>query len=164
MRIPLRTLARTMTTGTQVGEIRLPRRPVAECLVGSQGVCRKELTSTAMAAEDCGPRVQELSNQIRDLRAREVELKEAVDARRQFEVTDELLDHAAREIEVALLNGSAAQKKALLRQLIHEIPTDGRRAYPKYRVPVQEVRIVGTLVECQPLRAQYPPPETAGST
>jgi len=27
-----------MTTGTQVGEIRLPRRPVAECLVGSQGV------------------------------------------------------------------------------------------------------------------------------
>jgi site-specific DNA recombinase len=99
-----------------------------------------------MAAEDCGPRVQELSNQIRDLRAREAELKEAVDARRQFEVTDELLDHAAREIEVALLNGSAAQKKALLRHLIHEIPTDGRHAYPKYRVPMQEVRIVGTLV------------------
>ena len=47
---------------------------------------------------------------------------------------------------MALLNGSAAQKKALLRQLIHEIPTDGRRAYPKYRVPMQEVRIVGTLV------------------
>ncbi len=38
-----------MTTGTQVGEIRLPRRPVAECLVGSQGVCRKQLTSTASA-------------------------------------------------------------------------------------------------------------------
>jgi hypothetical protein len=38
MRIPLRTLARTMTSGTQVGEIRLPRRPAAECLVGSQGV------------------------------------------------------------------------------------------------------------------------------
>ena len=56
-----------------------------------------------MAAEDCGPRVQELSNQIRDLRAREVELKEGVDAHRQFEVTDELLDQAAREIEVALL-------------------------------------------------------------
>jgi hypothetical protein len=33
-----RTLARTMTGGTQVGEIPLPRRPVAECLVGSQGV------------------------------------------------------------------------------------------------------------------------------
>jgi hypothetical protein len=27
-----------MTIGTQVGEIRLPRRPDAECLVGSQGV------------------------------------------------------------------------------------------------------------------------------
>jgi hypothetical protein len=27
-----------MTTGTQVGEIRPPRRPVAGCLVGSQSV------------------------------------------------------------------------------------------------------------------------------
>jgi hypothetical protein len=59
-----------------------------------------------MAAEDCGPRVQELSNQIRDLRAREVELKEAVDARRQFEVTDELLDHVSAAIGFDRLAGT----------------------------------------------------------
>jgi len=36
---------------------------------------------------------------------------------------------------------------ALMRKLLHEIPTDGRRAWPKYRVPTQKVRMVGTLVD-----------------
>jgi site-specific DNA recombinase len=99
-----------------------------------------------MAAEDCAPRLRELNGRIGDLRLRETELEEAEVSQIQAEVTNELLDEAAGEIKLALLGGSPAQKKALLRKLFHEIDTDGQRAWPKYRVPMQGVRIVGTLV------------------
>jgi Recombinase zinc beta ribbon domain len=101
----------------------------------------------SMPAADCGARLQELGVRLRDLRQREADLKETSAAERYFEITDELLDRAMREIELTFDEGTPAQQTALMRKLVHEIPTDGRRTWPKYRVPTEKVRIVGTFVD-----------------
>ncbi len=110
-----------------------------------------------MPAEDCGPRIQELGSQLRDLRARESELEELANSQSEAEVSDELLEEVESELEAALLGGTPAQKKAALRKVVFEIETDGKRAWPRYRVPVPAVRKAGTLVE----RSGFEPPTSS---
>ena len=101
----------------------------------------------SMPAETCSRRLNELESQLRTLQTRAGDLEAAAASRPQFEITDAVLDQVAVDIEQVIENGSDAQKKALLREIIYEIETDGIHAWPKYRLPVQGVRIVGTLVD-----------------
>ncbi|HEY8841008.1 MAG TPA: hypothetical protein VIO80_10235 [Candidatus Dormibacteraeota bacterium] len=99
-----------------------------------------------MQPEDCGPRLQELGIQLRDLRSREAELELAMTDQAVPEITDEWIAEINDEIVATLNEGSPAQKKVLLKRLIVDVDIDGKVAYPKYRVPTAGVRIVGTLV------------------
>ncbi len=95
-----------------------------------------------MQPEDCGPRLQELGNQLRDLRSREAELELARTDQAVPEITDEWIAEIHDEIVATLNEGSPAKKKALLKRLIVDVDIDEEVAYPKYRVPTAGVRIV----------------------
>jgi hypothetical protein len=100
-----------------------------------------------MQPEDCGPRLQELGIQLRDLHAREAELELAMSDQGVLEITDEWITEIYDEIVETIKTGSPSQKKALAKRLIVQVEIDGKVAYPKYGVPTAGVRNVGTLVD-----------------
>jgi site-specific DNA recombinase len=113
-----------------------------------QAIKRYQLAFEAgtMAAEDCGPRLQELAAQLRDLRARACELDDELSGQPVLRVSDELFGEVRARIERIMEYGSPAEKKTLLKECIDELRIEGNRVYPRYRLPMAGVRIVGTLV------------------
>jgi len=79
-----------------------------------------------MPAPECGARLQELGIKLWDLRQREGDLKETSAAERYFG-SPTAARPSMREIELTFDEGTPEQRTALMRKLVHEIPTDGRR-------------------------------------
>ena len=84
-----------------------------------------------MEAEDCGRRLQELGIQLRDLRARQVELESAMTTQSEIEITVDRRDprRDPRDGQERL----AGPEESPLQRLIVQIDIDGKVAYPKYR-------------------------------
>jgi site-specific DNA recombinase len=89
-----------------------------------------------MSDETCGQRVEKQGARIAELRVREAELRQAVDAVNIQAPTRQELADLAEQVRVAVSEGPIPARKRLLHALVHEVQVQGRDAiFPVFRVP-----------------------------
>jgi site-specific DNA recombinase len=113
----------------------------------------------SLSPADCGERIAHLKARIEALESEEASLAQDASEEAQEPVTAEEIAGWARDLRELLENGSAQQRKELLRKLVKELKVTGsRRVEPTYKVPALvrapghqvDLRGVEPLTSCLP--------------
>ncbi len=89
-----------------------------------------------MSDDTCGQRIERQGARIAELRVRESELRQAVDAINIQPPTRRELADLAEQVRLAVTEGPTPARKRLLHALVHEVRVQGRDAiFPVFRVP-----------------------------
>ena len=101
----------------------------------------------SMPERQCGERVRTLSEKLVQLKGqREKIADEIAGGAAPAGVNTKALAAARKRISAARRSGSNEVRKALLRELVHEIRADGsREVFPTFYVPAEAVRIVSRV-------------------
>lgn len=94
---------------------------------------------TERVSEDvCAPRIEALSEKVRGLKARQLELTDAIEDRQALGPSPDELADIADKIREAVIPGPNSQRKALLQDMVAEIRVQSRRVViPVFRLPLR---------------------------
>ena len=89
----------------------------------------------SMSSAQCGPRIEQLSDRLRELRSRRDEV-EGIDSQHQDEPDQERIATLRGDLALALSQGEAPAVKTVLRELVDSIEVhDERLVRPRFRNP-----------------------------
>jgi hypothetical protein len=92
-----------------------------------------------MAEGLCAPRVESLGENLRGLKARQLELSDAIEEQQILRPNPEQLVAIGNRIRGCIKSGPDGQRKALLQDMVAEIRVQSREAIvPVFRVPLRE--------------------------
>ena len=110
-----------------------------------------------MPEDLCGPRIEDLGEKLRALRARHAELTAAIEEDQLTGPSPAELDTLRAEIRQAIEKGPVARRKAVLQELVAEVRIESRRVIrPTFRLPLRGVRELSRLVERRLQQDQLP--------
>jgi hypothetical protein len=120
-----------------------------------------------MAEDLCASRIKALSEKVRGLKARQLELTDAIEDQQAAGPSPDELAAIRDKIRAGFVAGPDSQRKALLQDMVAEVRVQSRRAVtPVFRLPLQgPSRDVGAVRELFRLvgRSGLEPPASANA-
>jgi site-specific DNA recombinase len=102
----------------------------------------------ALDERTCGHRIRDLTVKIDQLKTRQTELTELIDAE-PTPPSPEAIEYAREALTAALNSGEPAQRKAVIEEHVAEIKIDGTRLISVFMIPTgdAELRTMGRVVD-----------------